>query len=95
MRPAGHPGQRFVCALLVERLAAAGGEPARRRECNAKGLVDAAGRIGRPPCQLARRARTDGRFIGALAEALRAPLLTLDEKLAQSAGHRARVELLR
>lgn len=31
----------------------------------------------------------------ALAEVLRAPLLTLDEKLAKSAGHRARVELAR
>jgi predicted nucleic acid-binding protein len=31
----------------------------------------------------------------ALAEALRAPLLTLDEKLARSGGHRARVELAR
>lgn len=31
----------------------------------------------------------------ALAEALRAPLITLDEKLANSAGHRARVELVR
>jgi predicted nucleic acid-binding protein len=29
----------------------------------------------------------------ALAEALRAPLLTLDERLAASPGHRARVEL--
>jgi predicted nucleic acid-binding protein len=31
----------------------------------------------------------------ALAEALRAPLLTLDEKLANSADHRARIELVR
>lgn len=31
----------------------------------------------------------------ALAEALRAPLLTLDERLAQNASHRARVELVR
>jgi predicted nucleic acid-binding protein len=31
----------------------------------------------------------------ALAEALRAPLLTFDKKLANSAGHRARIELLR
>ena len=31
----------------------------------------------------------------ALAEALRAPLLTLDERLAKASGHDARVELLR
>jgi predicted nucleic acid-binding protein len=31
----------------------------------------------------------------ALAEALRAPLLTLDEKLANSSGHHARIDLSR
>lgn len=31
----------------------------------------------------------------ALAEALSAPLLTLDERLARSSGHRARIEILR